>query len=280
MKWLRVVWLAWLICLVPRFACAGEERSFTFAVVPQFPSAEIHRDWQPLLDRLQKMTGINFKLQISRSIPDFERDFQRGTPDFAFLNPYHALMAKRFQDYLPLVRDSKPLVGLLVVRSNDPLRSLKELDGREIAFPAPNAFGASLYLRALLAEEFRVHVTPRYVKTHSNVYRHVIMGEAVAGGGVNNTLDHESVEIRGRLRILYESPGVAPHPVVAHPRVPEAVRKALSDAIQRLAADPASAALLAAVQLPHPVLADYERDYRPLEKLNLERYVVSSEAQP
>jgi phosphonate transport system substrate-binding protein len=223
------------------------------------------------------MTGIEFKLHFSRSIPDFEQDFQRGIPDFAFLNPYHAVMAKRSQNYVPLLRDSKPLTGIIVVRSDDPATSVSQLDKHELAFPAPNAFGASLYLRALLAEEFHIRVTPRYVKTHSNVYRHVIMGEAVAGGGVNNTLDHESAEVRGRLRVLYETPGVAPHPIVVHPRVPEAVRKKLSEALLRLAADPANALLFAAVQLSSPVEADYARDYQPLERLKLERYVVSGE---
>lgn len=277
---LRFLRLLWLICLLPLAVLAGEERSFTFAVVPQFTAAEIHRDWQPLLDRLREMTGIDFRLRHSRSIPEFEQDFLNGVPDFAFLNPYHAVMARRAQAYVPLVRDSKPLTGILVVRSDDPLKSVRQLDGREIAFPAPNAFGASLYLRALLVEEFHIRVTPRYVKTHSNVYRHVIMGEVAAGGGVNNTLTHESAEVRGNLRVLYESPGVAAHPIVAHPRVPEAVRKALSEALLRLAADPANAPLLAAVQLPKPVAADYARDYRGLEKLNLDRYVLSGEAQP
>lgn len=277
MKLLRAFWL---LCILPMTVCAGEDRSFSFAVVPQFTAAELHRDWQPVLERLHEMTGIEFRLRLSRSIPEFEQEFLRGTPDFAFLNPYHAVMANRAQGYLPLVRDRKPLTGILVVRRDDPVKTVRQLDGRELAFPAPNSFGASLYLRALLAEKFQIRVTPRYVKTHSNVYRYVIMGEAAAGGGVNNTLDHESADVRGHLRVLYESPGVAAHPVVAHPRVPDAVRKALSGAILRLAADPAGASLLAAVQLPSPVAADYGRDYQGLEKLNLERYVLSSEARP
>jgi phosphonate transport system substrate-binding protein len=278
MKLLRVIELITFLCLLPLTSGAGEAQSFSFAVVPQFPATEIRRDWQPLFERLREMTGIEFKLQFSRSISDFEQDFLRGIPDFAFLNPYHAVMAKRSQNYVPLLRDSKPLTGIIVVRSDDPATSVRQLDRRDLAFPAPNAFGASLYLRALLAEEFHIRVTPHYVKTHSNVYRHVIMGETAAGGGVNNTLDHESAEVRGRLRVLYETPGVASHPIVAHPRVPESVRKKLSEALLRLAADPANALLFAAVQLPFPVVADYARDYQPLERLKLERYVVSAEA--
>jgi hypothetical protein len=55
-----------------------------------------------------------------------------------------------------------------VVRKDDPIKSAGELDGKEVAFPAPNAFGASLWIRALLAEREKIRIVPAYVKTHSN----------------------------------------------------------------------------------------------------------------
>lgn len=261
-------------------ASGAEAREYGLAVVPQFPAAEIQRRWQPLLDRLAERTGIRLKLLHARSIPEFEQAFLRGTPDFAFLNPYHAVMARTGQGYVPLVRDGTPLSGILVVRRDDPVTTLRELDGRTLAFPAPNAFGASLYLRALLAEEAGVRIVPRYVGTHANTYRHVILGDATAGGGVNNTLANESEEVRQRLRVLYETPGVAPHPLAAHPRVSTGVRQAIADALLGLAASEDGRRLLAAVQMPQPRFADYARDYLPLERLRLERYVVPIDAAP
>ncbi|MDQ5946748.1 MAG: hypothetical protein QG619_2178, partial [Pseudomonadota bacterium] len=115
------------------------------------------------------------------------------------------------------------------------------------------------------------------VKTHTNVFRAVLLGEVPAGGAVNNTLAQEAAAIRDRLQVLYETPAVAPHPLAAHPRVPEAVRKAVAEAILKLAAIPDGKALLAACQMADPVAADYNRDYLPLERLNLNRYVVRSD---
>ncbi len=256
----------------------GQDRddrvAFSIAVVPQFPAAELHRDWMPLLERLGRETGLTLTLKLAPNIPRFETEVMQGTHDFAFMNPYHAVMASRAQGYVPLVHDTKPLAGILVVPKADPIRSLAELDGKELAFPAPNAFGASLWMRALLAEREQIRITPVYVQTHSNVYRQVIRGKAAAGGGVNNTLMQESDEVRASLRVLFETPGVAPHPLCAHPRVPARVQKALTDAILQLAADAAGQALLKDVAMPRPVRADYARDYRPLEQYRLERYVV------
>ena len=191
------------------------------------------------------------------------------------MNPYHQLMAMRAQGYVPLVRDAQPLTGILVVRKDDPIASVRELDGKDLAFPAPNAFGASLWMRALLAERERIQINPVYVQTHSNVYRHVMRGKAQAGGGVNHTLAQESEAVRGDLRVLMETPGVASHPLSAHPRVPAKVQQTVADALLRLNDDAAGRALLKQVFSAAPTRADHGRDYRPLEQYRLDRYVVT-----
>lgn len=247
---------------------------YTVAVVPQFQAAEVHRDWAPLLERIGRAAGVTLKLQLSASIPRFEAEVLAGAPDFAYMNPYHQVMAMRAQRYLPLVRERQPLSGILVVRRDDPIRSVRELDGRELAFPAPNAFGASLLMRALLTEREKIQFTPAYVQTHSNVYRQVIRGKAAAGGGVNHTLLQEPDELRADLRVLLETPSAASHPLSAHPRVDARVRQAVADALLALADSADGQPLLKAIEMPHPVRADHARDYQPLEAWRLDRYVV------
>ena len=122
---------------------ARAQAGYSVAVVPQFPAAELHRDWTPLLERLARDTGLRLHLTLAPSIPRFEAALMAGQPDFCYLNPYHQVMAHRAHGYVPLVRDAQPLAGLLVVRRDDPVRSVRELDGQTVAFPSPNAFGAS-----------------------------------------------------------------------------------------------------------------------------------------
>ncbi|MDL2338208.1 MAG: phosphate/phosphite/phosphonate ABC transporter substrate-binding protein [Pseudomonadota bacterium] len=264
-------WAAW-----PAWPQAAPERSsYSLSVVPQFPASEIHRDWTPLIERLARDTGITLTLSLSANIPRFEGDLLDGHPDFAFMNPYHQVMAARAQGYIPLVRSSKPLTGILVVRKDSPIASVRELDGKDVAFPAPNSFGASLWMRALLAEREHITIKPVYVQTHSNVYRHVIRGKAAAGGGINSTLLQEAPEVQADLRVLLETPGAAPHPLSAHPRVPARVQQQVAGALLALTSDAAGQALLKEVFGAAPVRADYARDYRPLEQFKLEKYVVT-----
>ena len=264
-----------LLLLAAALAVAQERKVYILAVVPQFTPSEVHRSWSPIVEKLSRAIGQQIEIKTYPSIQKFETAFLNGEIDLAYMNPYHAVMAKRAQGYIPLLRDdANRLTGILLVQRDSPIKSIKELNGKELAFPAPNSFAASLYMRALLAEQEKISITPRYLKTHSNVYRHVIMGEAVAGAGVNNTLKREPPEVQAQLRVLFETPGVAAHPLAAHPRVPEGLRQTVTNTLLEMQNDPAGQKLLADIQLPKPVRADYAKDYQPLEKLALEKYLV------
>ena len=161
----------------------------------------------------------------------------------------------------------------MVVRQDSPYKTLHDLDKKSLGFPAPNAFGASLYMRALLTAE-HVDFQTQFLSTHSNVYRSVLNGSVAAGGGINTTLNDETPEVRAQLRILYQTPETAPHPIVAHPRVPVEVVKALRDALLNLSKDAEGQRLLAEIRMAQPINADYQRDYLPLEKLKIEKFVI------
>ncbi|MFA7279931.1 MAG: phosphate/phosphite/phosphonate ABC transporter substrate-binding protein [Sterolibacterium sp.] len=248
--------------------------TYTFSVVPQYAPAQLHREWFPLIDRISRESGVKLELKIAASIPKFEAEFAKGLPDFAYMNPYHAVMAKHEQGYLPILRDSKMLTGILLVRRDSPYQTVADLNGKTIGFPAPNAFGASLYMRALLSETFKINYETRYLNTHSNVYRHVAQGNVAAGGGVNLTFADERPEIHEQLRVLYQTPAVAPHPVVVHPRVPRPVREAIAKAILNLQGDEPGREMLKEIRTSQPVRANYEQDYYPLEMLKVQKYVV------
>ena len=267
--------LPFLLLFAATVAVAQEKKVYILAVVPQFTPSEVHRNWSPIIEKLSRATGRQLEIKIYPSIQKFETAFLNGEIDLVFMNPYHAVMAKRAQGYIPLVRDdANRLIGILLVQRDSPIKSIKELNGKALAFPAPNSFAASLYIRALLADQEKIKIIPLYLKTHSNVYRHVIMGEAVAGAGVNNTLKREPPEVQAQLRLLFETPGVPSHPLVAHPRVPEGLRQTVTNTLLEMQNDPAGQKLLTDIQMPKPVRADYAKDYQPLEKLGLEKYLV------
>jgi phosphonate transport system substrate-binding protein len=64
---------------------------------------------------------------------------------------------------------------------------------------------------------------------------------------------------------------MAPHPIAAHPRIPKKMRKKVTEAVIRIAQDDDGKKLLRTVRMPAPLMhADYNRDYRSLEKYVIE----------
>lgn len=264
-------WLALAMLAASGFCQAAE--SYTFAVVPQFEQRKLFRIWKPLVDELEKRSGLELKLVATLSVPEFEHELLNGSFDFVYANPYHILRESTHQGYIPLVRDAEPLRGILVVRKDSPLRSLADLHGKTLAMPSPNALGASLLLRADLERLHHVKMAPLYVKTHSSVYLHVTNNLADAGGGVEKTLEEQDQAVRDALRILYTSRELPSHPVAAHPRVPKEARDKLRRALMDLAATPAGLALLAEVPMKRPVAAEIG-DYTPMRSWGLDAYWV------
>lgn len=258
--------------VLPTLALANSENFYTVMVVPQFSETKTHANWAPLLERVSKDTGMEFRLTFASDIPGFERQFEQGKPDIIYCNPYHAVMAKKAQGYVPVLRDQQNLKGLLITEESGSIRSVQDLNGKTILFPSPNAFGSSLYLRALLKDKEKIDFTAKYVKTHPNVLRGILRGEGSAGGMINSTLNGEDEKLQDKMKVLYETPQVSSHPIAVHPRLPEAVRKKFTQAMKKaLLSMPKEAE---EVSIPNPQETTYAKDYQALENMGLEKYVV------
>jgi phosphonate transport system substrate-binding protein len=153
---------------------------------------------------------------------------------------------------------------------------MQDLSYGNIAFPAPNAFAASLLIRSLLANN-GVRFEPVYVKTHSNVYRSVVRGDiAVAGGGIESTLLAEPTELKDELRVLAETKRYTSHPFSANARVPKVVQERVQTAFLNLAKTPDGTELLSHIQMAKPMVVSYKANYQALEALKLDQFVVRS----
>jgi phosphonate transport system substrate-binding protein len=247
--------------------------TYSIGVAPQFESRRMFVIWQPIIGELEKRTGNQFKLVVPLTVTDFERELEKGTYDFVYANPYHIVRLSQKQAYLPLVRDRLPLRGILVVRKDSPLRNLKELDGKSLAVPSPNAIGASLLIRADLEHFHGVRMKMVNVKTHSSVFLNVLNGLTEAGGGVEKTLGEQDQPVQDALRVIYTTREMPSHPVAAHSRVDQAAREQVRRALLDLAATPAGKALLDEVPMKQPVATSIE-DYLVLRKWGLEAYWV------
>lgn len=268
---------AWAVSSLAQATCLGDTqagKTYGFDVVPQFTASKIFTTWAPLLQRVGKDAGLCFELRVAANIPDFEQILLKGDAEFAFVNPYHAVLAYQKKKYQPLLADSHDLLtGILVIRKDSGITQIESLKGRQVAFPAPNSFAASLLIRAELARK-NIQIQPVFVKTHTNVYRSVIAQDMKAGGGVNSTLNSESQEVQDKLMVLYETQAYTPHPVVAHPRIAPEIRARFLKAMLALSQDAEGQKMLDGVNISKPQAVSYMQHYKVLESLKLDKFLV------
>lgn len=258
-------------------AVQANQKIFSFGVVPQYDARQIKAIWQPILDQVSKQSGIQIELVGSPSIQIFEKQFQDGKFDFAYMNPYHLIRANQMQGYHPFLRDvGRSLHGIIVVLKDSPITTVAELQGKTVAFPAPNALGAALIPRAEFGEIYHLQINPKYVRSHDSVYLNVVLGQADAGGGVQNTLAKQPEKVRNALKIIYETQKLAPHPVSAHPRVSQRIVEKVTNAFIALEKTTEGRRMLEAIPIKQLGVTTLN-DYDPLQKLGLEKYYVESQ---
>ncbi len=250
---------------------ANASETYTFGIVPQFEQRKLYSRWKPIIEELEKRTGLTFRIATALTIPEFEKEFAKGNFDFAYMNPYHLLKANKAQGYIPILRCSDPIKGILVVKKDSQIKELSELNGKTIAFPSPNALGASLLMRADLERLYNVKFSPLYVKTHSSVYIHAATGLTDAGGGIDKTLQEQEQTVRDALRILYTTRPMPSHPISTHPRVPREHANKVQRAMIEMNNTKEGNELLSKIPINEPIPTTFE-DYKHMLGWGLDAY--------
>ena len=247
---------------------------FKVGIVPQFSAKRIVSIWEPILKELEVKTGYKFQIVGIPTIPEFEKEYEKGTFDIAYMNPYHSIVANKTQGYEAVLKDgSKFLFGVLAVKKDDPIQNVSELNGAKISFPSPNALGASLLMRTELKTVQNIDITPVYVNTHTDSYLSVLEGKTRAGGGVMGTFNELSEDIKDQLRIFYTTQKTPPHPIVMHPRIDKATQQKIIAAFLEMSQNETTKALLAKIPIKDLVETN-QAEYEVLEALGMEDFYV------
>jgi len=200
------------------FLQAQASDAVRFGVVPQRPPLVLTREWAPFLSDVGAACGRRIVLSTRRTIAEFEQELLSGRYDLSFANPLQVVKATRSAEYKPIARLKKSLQGILVVRKSDTLEGINALAGQRIAYPSPNAFGASILVQAELRTK-GIGTEISYVGSHDSVFEHVVRGAARAGGGVMRTYQAFETRMPDTLRILHRTPRYSAHGIVAHRRL-------------------------------------------------------------
>jgi phosphonate transport system substrate-binding protein len=225
------------------------EQVLSFGIVPQQSASKLARLWGPIFEHINRETGLTIRFATAPNIPTFEKRLAAGDYDLAYMNPYHYVVFSKAPGYKPLnkARD-KRIKGIIVVRKDSKISSLKELNNSALAFPAPASFAASILTQSAISRG-GAKFTPKYVSSHDSVYRTVAKGIYPAGGGVVRTFKNVSANVRDQLKILWTTKGYTPHAIAVHPRIKQSDAKKIQQALVDMEQHTAGLKLLKSIKI-------------------------------
>ena len=107
-------------------------------VFPRRPSAETHKSFKPLADKLSKELGKKVTLVVSRNFKEFWKKVKAKQFDIVHYNQYHYIKSHHQFGYKVIATNeefgSKTIRTQLLVRKDQGLNSVKDLKGKTIVF--------------------------------------------------------------------------------------------------------------------------------------------------
>ena len=232
------------LLLMLAWSAGAQDRPLTFGVLNQQSASLTAERWNPILQYVSTTSGVPLQLRMGPTVEDTDAMMGRGELDFVFTN--HNFRSE-FDGvgYKVIARWSgEPIRGVIVVPTDSPIRELRQLAGRRVAFPSRDAFAA--YAVPLLALK-RAGVTMQEVlAANQEGALAQIKARRVDAAAVNSRFlaqyeEREAVQFR----TIFVSDGYPDLAVIAHPRLPAAVVERIRQALIGMKSDPAAAPVLA-----------------------------------
>jgi len=256
----RCLFLLWLITL----AAASVAHGATLCVLAFRPAEQARAQWQPTADYLQaRLADTPLALEVL-AYPELEQAMAAGRCDFVLTNPEHYVRLRRAYE-LAAIATLMPLAeghpvsqfaGVIFTRADRAdIRTLQDLRGKRVAAVDERSFGGylmqrwELYRQGVGIEEFAGLILTGM--PHDRVVMAVLAGEADAGFVRSGVLEQMAREGKIRLNairvlnrhpqtdfpLLHSTARYPEWPFAVLPRVPEAMRQSVQQALFDIAPD-------------------------------------------
>jgi ABC-type phosphate/phosphonate transport system substrate-binding protein len=221
---------------------SAQERVLSFGVLNQQSPAKTAELWNPILHYLSDVTGLRFQLKMGATVQDTDAMMGRGEFDLLYTN--HCFQKKYDGTYKVIARwAGPPIYGVIAVNADSPIKELKALSGKRVAFPSTGAFVAyAVPMAALRAAQ--VKVEPVYAGNQEGALAQLKARQVDAAAVNSRFLTRYAAKQRLRYREVFTSEAFADLPVVIHPRIPTAEADAIRNALLSMKHDPRATTML------------------------------------
>lgn len=242
----RIGWASLILFLVLVTGTQGWSQGgpLSFGVISHRSPTLTAQFWNPILRYVSERSGVPLQLKVAKTGPEHTGMVGRGELDFLYSN-HNFIKENEASGYRVFARPKEdPGQGEIVVLKDSPIRSLADLQDKEVVFPHTAAFlGYHLPMDALL--RMRIHVKPLFAGNQEGAMGQLKAGRTVAAGVNAEVMRAFAKRERIEYRALWRSEPYLSFALSAHPSVPETKVNAVREAFLKMSEDSEGAKVLA-----------------------------------
>ncbi len=221
----------------------AQEKVYNFSPVNQASIPLMASYWNPIIAYVSEKSGVKLALKLGRTSADTTSYVLAQEVDFVFSN--HLFSPEREQLGWRVFgrRQTPPIHGQIIVPADSPIRELAQLEGKDVAFPGPEALVAYKFPYAqLLSRKINVRVV--FGGNMDGALTQLYSGK-VAACGANSQLAESHARREGKAyRVLWSSDALHDLALMASARVPDKDMQAVARAFVNMHKDPRGLAIL------------------------------------
>ena len=215
---------------------------YHFAVHPLHNPDLLAKTYKPLMDYLNgRVEGVQFELEASRDYGTFEKKYRARGPEFIQPNPWQTLDALKVgYAVIAMAGDPVDFKGLILVRKDSGIRTVSDLKGKTVAYPAPTALAACMMPQYYFLEHGlnpMKDMENRYVGSQESSILNVSKGFAAACGTWPppwRTFQKVHPQEASELRVAWETAPMVNNSVMVREDVPSTVRDRVAQLLTNL----------------------------------------------
>lgn len=228
----------------------AEKKELSMAFVPSRDTAEIQLSGQKIADFLSKETGYTIKSTTATSYAAVTQSITSKKTDLAWVSPLSYVQARDQNGCYPITASirsgTKGYKAFMVVKSDSPIKELKDLKGKKFAFGDPLSASSTLYPKAAMIKaglNIDSDLTAQNISSASAVAIAVYQGQVDAGAFYDDARKNKEVidkfpDILDKTRIIWTSDLIPADPQVVRKDLNKNQVAKLKAALLKLSSDP------------------------------------------
>lgn len=208
---------------------ATDKTVYRFGIHPLHNPTRLHDIFSPVMDYLSKnIEGAEFKVEASRNYAAYDKKLFSREFHFSLPNPYQTVRSlEHGYSVFGKMSDDENFRGIILVRKDSAIKSIKDLKGKAISYPAPTALAATMMPQYYLQTHglnVMTDVDNRYVGSQESSIMNVFLGDTTAGATWPppwHALSKERPELAEQLEIKWQTEPLPNNGLVARDDMPD-----------------------------------------------------------